>query len=218
MASGEMDSLEFTAFLSRTFKHLVRYSSDGSIHFICMDWRHMGELLSAGGEAYDELKNVCVWVKNNGGMGPFDRSRHELIFVFKRGYAAHRNNVQLGQFGRNRTNVWEYPSISSFGKSGEEGNLLATHPTVKPVALLADAIMDASARSEIILDAFLGSGTTMIASERTGRRCYGLELDPAYVDTLVRRWQTYTGGRTRHAVTGKFFDELEADAREPHGR
>src|ERR1700730_9378723 len=218
MASGEMDPLEFTAFLSRTFKLLARYSSDGSIHFICMDWRHMGELLSAGHEAYGELKNVCVWVKNNGGMGSFYRSRHELIFVFKHGTAAHRNNVQLGQFGRNRTNVWEYPCISAFGKSGEEGNLLAIHPTVKPVALIADAIMDASARGEIVLDTFLGSGTTVIAAERTGRHCYGLELDPTYVDTTVRRWQTYTGERAHHAVTGRFFDELEAEAQERHGR
>ena len=218
MASGEMDPLEFTAFLSRTFKLLAHYSRDGSIHFICMDWRHMGELVSAGREAYDELKNVCVWVKNNGGMGSFYRSRHELVFVFKHGNAAHRNNVQLGQFGRNRTNVWEYPCISAFGKSGEEGNLLAIHPTVKPVALIADAIMDASARGEIVLDTFLGSGTTVIAAERTGRHCYGLELDPNYVDTIVRRWQTYTGERAYHAVTGRFFDELEAEAQERHGR
>ena len=218
MASGEMDPLEFTAFLSRTLKLLCRYSTDGSIHYICMDWRHMGELQSAGHEAYEELKNVCVWVKNNGGMGSFYRSRHEFIFAFKHGEAAHRNNVQLGQFGRNRTNVWEYPCISSFGKSGEEGNLLAAHPTVKPVALVADAIMDASARGEIILDAFLGSGTSVIAAERTGRRCYGLELDPGYVDTAVRRWQAYKGERARHAISGRFFDELEAEAQERHGR
>jgi DNA modification methylase len=218
MASGEMDPLEFTAFLSRAFKLLARHSVDGSIHFIFMDWRHISELLAAGREAYDELKNLCVWVKNNGGMGSFYRSRHELVFVFKHGRASHRNNVQLGQFGRNRTNVWQYPSIAAFGRSGEEGNLLATHPTVKPVALVADAIMDASARGEIILDAFLGSGTTVIAAERTGRRCYGLELDPVYVDTVVRRWQTYTGERARHAISGRFFDELQAEAQERHGR
>ena len=218
MASGEMEPLEFTGFLSRTFKLLARYSGDGSIHFICMDWRHIGELLSAGREAYDELKNVCVWVKNNGGMGSFYRSRHELVFVFKHGTAVHRNNVQLGQFGRNRTNVWEYPGIASFGRSGEEGNLLASHPTVKPVALVADAIMDASARGEVVLDAFLGSGTTVISAERTGRRCYGLELDQTYVDTIVRRWQAYTGERARHAITGRFFDEVEAEAQELHGR
>jgi DNA modification methylase len=218
MATGEMDPLEFTAFLSRALKLCARYSSDGSIHFICMDWRHIAELLAAGRDAYDELKNLCVWVKNNGGMGSFYRSRHELVFVFKHGHAIHRNNIQLGQFGRNRTNVWEYPGIASFGRSGEEGNLLATHPTVKPIALVADAIMDASARGEIVLDAFLGSGTTIIAADRTGRRCYGLELDPTYVDTIVRRWQAYTGERARHAVTGRFFNELEAEAQELHGR
>jgi DNA modification methylase len=218
MATSEMDPLEFTAFLSRACKLLALYSIDGSIHFICMDWRHIPELLSAGREAYDGLKNLCVWVKSNGGMGSFYRSRHELVFVFKHGRASHRNNVQLGQFGRNRTNVWEYPGIAAFGRSGEEGNLLALHPTVKPVALVADAIMDASARGEVILDAFLGSGTTVIAAERTGRRCYGLELDPVYVDTVVRRWQAYTGERARHAISGRFFDELEAEAQERHGR
>jgi DNA modification methylase len=217
MASGEMEPLEFTAFLSRALNSLAHYSIDGSLHFICMDWRHIPELLAAGRDAYNELKNLCVWVKNNGGMGSFYRSRHELVFVFKHGTAAHRNNVQLGQFGRNRTNVWEYPGISSFGRSGEEGNLLASHPTVKPVALVADAIMDASARGEVVLDAFLGSGTTIIAAERTGRRCYGLELDPTCVDTIVRRWQVYTGERARHAVTGKFFNELEAESQELHG-
>jgi DNA modification methylase len=194
MAAGEMDALEFTAFLSRACKLLARFSVDGSLQFICMDWRHMGELLAAGREVYAELLNLCVWVKNNGGMGSFSRSRHELIFAFKHGRGSHRNNIQLGQFGRNRTNVWEYPCATSFGKSGEEANLLALHPTVKPVALVADAIMDASARGDIILDAFLGSGTTVIAAERTGRRCYGLELDPTYTDTIVRRWRTPVDG------------------------
>jgi DNA modification methylase len=146
-----------------------------------MDWRHAAELLAAGRAAYDELKALCVWVKNNAGMGSLYRSRHELVFVYKRGRAAHRNNVQLGQFGRNRTNVWEYPCAASFSKSGEEGNLLALHPTVKPVALVADAILDASARDDIVLDAFLGGGTSVVAAERTGRRCFGMELDPAYV-------------------------------------
>jgi DNA modification methylase len=154
MASGEMNETEFTTFLSRTCTLLARYSIDGSFHVIFMDWRHLGELLAAGREVYGELKNLCVWVKRNGGMGSFYRSRHELVFVFKHGRARHRNNVQLGQFGRNRTNVWEYPSPTAFGKSGMEGNLLALHPTVKPVALIADAITDASARGDIILDSF----------------------------------------------------------------
>ena len=146
-------------------------------------------------------------------MGSFYRSRHELIFVWKSGRKPHINNFELGQFGRSRTNVWEYPCISSFSKSGEERNLLSIHPTVKPVALVADAIMDASARGEIVLDSFLGSGTTVIAAERTGRRCYGLELDPAYVDALVRRWQAYTGKAAVLSATGQTFEEAaERDA------
>jgi DNA modification methylase len=140
-------------------------------------------------------------------MGSLYRSRHELIFVFKHGSARHRNNVQLGQYGRHRSNVWHYPNASAFGRGGEEGNLLALHPTVKPVALVADAIMDSSARGEVVLDAFVGSGTTVIAAERTGRRCFGLELDPVYVDTIVRRWQAYTGEHARHEGDEKTFDE-----------
>jgi DNA modification methylase len=213
MAAGEMSAAEFTGFLQQACALMARHSGDGALHYLCMDWRHMGELLAAGREVYGELKNVCVWVKSNGGMGSFYRSRHELIFVFKHGRAPHRNNVQLGQFGRNRTNVWEYPCAASFGKSGEEGNLLALHPTVKPVALVADAVMDASARGDIVLDPFLGSGTTMIAAERSGRRCRGLELDPLYVDAAIRRWQAYAGDSARRAISGRSFDELEAEAR-----
>ena len=163
-------------------------------------------------DAYGELINLCVWVKDNGGMGSLYRSQHELVFVFKHGHGGHRNNVQLGQFGRNRSNVWRYPGVNSFARCGEEGNLLALHPTVKPVAMVADAILDCSARGEIVLDAFLGSGTTVIAAERTGRRCYGLELDPAYVDTAVRRWQRLTGGSALHAASGRSFDDLADEA------
>jgi hypothetical protein len=166
---------------------LAAFGRDGSLHFICIDWRHLGQLLAAGRAAYAELRNLCVWVKDNAGMGSLYRSQHELVFVFKQGHDAHRNNVQLGQFGRNRSNVWHYPGANSFARCGEAGNLLALHPTVKPVAMVADAILDCSARGDIVLDAFRGSGTTVIAAERTGRRCYGLELDPAYVDTIVRR-------------------------------
>ena len=208
MASGEMDKAEFTAFLAQACRNLAAFSAGGSLHFVCMDWRHLGELLAAAGDAYEELKNLCVWVKNNAGMGSLYRSQHEMIFVFKHGRNGHRNNVQLGQFGRNRSNVWRYPGANSFARCGEEGNLLALHPTVKPVALVADAILDCSARGDIVLDAFLGSGTTVIAAERTGRRCCGLELDPAYVDTIARRWQTLTGGKAHHAVSGRGFDDL----------
>jgi DNA modification methylase len=212
MASGEMDRSQFTAFLGQAFRNLTAFSIDGSIHFVCMDWRHLEELLAAGREAYDELKNICVWVKDNAGMGSFYRSRHELVCVFKHGRNGHRNNIQLGQFGRNRSNVWHYPGANSFARYSEEGNLLALHPTVKPVAMVADAILDCSARDDIVLDAFLGSGTTVIAAERTGRRCHGMELDPAYVDTSVRRWQKLTGGRARHAASGRSFDDLAREA------
>jgi DNA modification methylase len=212
MASGEMDETEYTAFLAQACRNLAAFSADGSIHFVCMDWRHLDELMAAGREAYGELKNVCVWVKDNAGMGSLYRSQHEFVLVFKHGRGSHHNNVQLGQFGRNRSNVWRYPGVNSFARCGEEGNLLALHPTVKPVAMVADAMLDCSARGEIVLDAFLGSGTTVIAAERTGRRGYGLELDPAYVDTIIRRWQTLTGGSARHAVSGRSFDHLVAQA------
>jgi hypothetical protein len=207
MASGEMDSTEFTAFLEQAFDNLAAFTADGSIHFVCMDWRHIAELTAAGRAVYGELKNLCVWVKDNAGMGSLYRSRHELVFVFKHGRGGHRNNVQLGRFGRNRTNVWDYPGANSFVRSGE-GNLSALHPTVKPVAMVADAMLDCSARGDIVLDGFLGSGTTVIAAEHTGRRCYGLELDPGYVDTIIRRWQKLTGGSALHSATGRRFDDL----------
>jgi hypothetical protein len=212
MASGEMDRSEFTAFLGEACPNLASFSVAGSIHFICMDWRHAEELLTAGRNAYGELKNLCVWVKDNGGMGSFYRSQHELVFVFKHGCNGHRNNVQLGRFGRNRSNVWRYPGANSFARCGDEGNLSALHPTVKPVAMVADAILDCSARGDIVLDGFVGSGTTVIAAERTGRRCCGLELDPLYVDTIIRRWQKLTGGSARHAASGRSFDDLAREA------
>ena len=212
MASGEMDKAAFTAFLVRACRNLATFSAGGSLHYVCMDWRHLDELLTAGGEAYGELKNVCVWIKDNPGMGSLYRSQHELVFVFKQRGGSHRNNVQLGQFGRNRSNVWQYPGVNSFARSTAEGNLLALHPTVKPVAMVADAILDCTARGEIVLDAFLGSGTTVIAADRIGRRCYGLELDPGYVDTTIRRWQALTGGSARHAASGRSFDDLAAEA------
>ena len=212
MASGEMGKAEFTAFLAQACRNLAAFSAAGSLHFICMDWRHLDELLAAGADAYGELKNLCVWVKDNAGMGSLYRSQHELVFVFKQRGGAHRNNIELGQFGRNRSNVWRYPGANSFARCGAEGNLLALHPTVKPVALVADAILDCTERGAIVLDAFLGSGTTVIAAERTGRHCYGLELDPLYVDTAIRRWQTLTGERARHAASGHNFDDLAGEA------
>jgi DNA modification methylase len=209
MASGEMDEAQFTRFLTQTFEHLAAHSHPGSIHFICMDWRHLSETLAAGKVAYSDLKNICVWAKDKGGMGSLYRSQHELVLVFKHGAASHRNNVELGQYGRNRTNVWNYPGANTTSRQSGEGNLLALHPTVKPVALIADAIMDCSARGEIVVDCFLGSGSTLLAAERVGRVCYGMELDPLYVDTAVRRWQTYTGEVATHATTGRTFNELQ---------
>jgi DNA modification methylase len=207
-----MDKAEFTAFLGQALRNLAAFSDAGSLHYICMDWRHLDELLTAGAQAYGELKNVCVWVKANAGMGSLYRSQHELVLVFKQPGGAHRNNVQLGQFGRNRSNVWNYPGVNSFARCGPEGNLLALHPTVKPAALVADAILDCSARGDIVLDAFLGSGTTVIAGERTGRRCRALELDPAYVDTAIRRWQVLTGEKAHKASNGCRFDDLADEA------
>ncbi|MFZ1007452.1 MAG: DNA methyltransferase [Candidatus Sulfotelmatobacter sp.] len=207
MAAGEMTSGQFIHFLATVLYLLVRHSSSGSIHFICMDWRHQLELLTAGSQAYSELKNLCVWVKGNAGMGSFYRSQHELIFVFKHGKASHQNNIQLGQYGRDRSNVWNYPGVINFGRQSEEGNLLALHPTVKPVALVADALLDCSARGDLVLDAFLGSGSTLIAAERVGRVCHGIEIDPVYVDVAIRRWQRHTGDYAVQAVTGKRFGD-----------
>lgn len=216
MACGEMTKSEFTEFLRKACTRLARSSQDGAIHFVCMDWRHVGELLEAGLSVYDELKNICVWVKDNGGMGSLYRSQHEFILVFKSGKAPHRNNIQLGEFGRYRTNIWNYVGVNSFSRQTGEGNLLELHPTAKPVRLVADAILDVSARGEIVLDSFLGSGTTLIAAERTGRVCYGMELDPQYVDTAVSRWQAFTGLEAEHGISGRKFNDLaEEIEREP---
>lgn len=182
-ASGEMSVDEFTSFLHQAFKNLIDHSTDGSIHYICMDWRHMSEMLGAGQGIYAELKNLIVWVKDQGGMGTFYRSRHELIFVFKHGTGIHVNSFELGQHGRYRTNVWEYR-----GANVEE---LQLHPTVKPVEMIADAIRDVTARGDLVLDIFGGSGSTLIAAEKTGRRAYLCELDPAYCDLILARFEDY---------------------------
>ena len=212
MASSETHKAAFTAFLGQACRNLAAFSTDGSLHFICMDWRHMDELLAAGAEAYGELKNLCVWVKDSPVTGSLYGSQHELIFVFKRRGGSHHNNIQLRRFGRNRANVWRYPGANPFAHPTAEGNLLALHPTVKPVAMIADAILDCSARGEIVLDPFLGSGTTVIAAERTGRRCCAMELDPAYVDTAIRRWQSLTGESARHLASGRSFDDVAEEA------
>jgi DNA modification methylase len=207
MASGEMSEAEFTAFLESTFRLLALNSVDGCIHQICMDWRHMGEMLAAGRKIYGELKNLCVWNKSNAGMGSFYRSKHELIFVWKNGDGSHVNNFELGQHGRHRSNVWDYPGISTMRAGRLEE--LAMHPTVKPVALVADAIKDCSHRGGLVADAFCGSGTILIAAERTGRKARALEVDASYVDVGVRRWQTYTGKAAVLETTGETFEQVE---------
>jgi 16S rRNA G966 N2-methylase RsmD len=205
MAAGEMSPESFTAFLRGVFGHLVAASTDGAIHFHCMDWRHMNEMLAAGEGTYSELKNLCVWAKTNGGMGSLYRSQHELVFVFKSGTGRHINNVELGRNGRYRTNLWSYPGVNSFG--GQQADL-ALHPTVKPTALVADAILDVTRRRDVVLDAFAGSGTTLLAAERTGRRGYGIELDPTYCDVILRRFEAAHGMTAQLEATGQSFDEV----------
>jgi DNA modification methylase len=208
MASGEMTPDQFDSFLTVSLGHLAAYSRDGSLQYIFMDWRHCSEILGAGQGAYRELKNICVWRKANAGMGSLYRSQHEFVFVFKNGTAAHVNNINLGAHGRNRSNVWDYAGINGFGRHRDE--LLAMHPTVKPVAMLADIIKDASHRGDVVLDAFGGSGSTLLAAERTGRRAAIIEIDPLYVDGTIRRWQALTGGIARCEATGESFAERDA--------
>lgn len=208
MGSGEMSKPEFTFFLGAALARLMASSVDGSIHYVCMDWRHCGELLLAAEGLGLELKNICVWNKTNAGMGAFYRSQHEFIFVFKAGTGAHVNNFELGQHGRYRTNVWSYAGVNTLKPDRLEE--LSMHPTVKPVALVADAIKDCSRRGDIVLDCFAGSGTTIVAAQKTGRRGYAMELDPRYVDTAVRRWQDYSGEAAIHAETGRTFAEVAA--------
>lgn len=210
MGSGEMTSDQFTAFLRESLGSAVAVSVDGAIHFVCMDWRHMVELQAAGSAVYSELKNLAVWVKENGGMGTFYRSRHELVAIYKVGAAAHVNTFGLGETGRYRTNVWEYPGVNSFGHFRDDA--LGMHPTVKPVAMVADAIRDVSRRREIVLDPFGGSGTTLIAAQKTGRRARLLELDPLYCDVICRRWATFSGQSAALAPSGAAF-ELVASSR-----
>ena len=203
MASGELSSAEFTSFLKTSLGHAARWSRDGAVHFVCMDWRHMKELLAATEEIYHALKNLCVWRKSNAGMGSLYRSGHELVFVLKVGKGAHINNVALGRYGRHRTNVWDY--VSQNALNGTAKSKLALHPTVKPVAMVADAMRDCSNRGGVILDPFGGAGTTLIAAERTGRRARLIELDPIFVDASIERWQRLTGGTARHADSGQPF-------------
>lgn len=212
MGSGEMSPREFTQFLGSVFGLLKRHSQNGSIHYICMDWRHASELLAAGLQVYDEFKNLCVWAKSSGGMGTFYRSQHELVFVFKSGTAKHQNHFQLGQHGRYRSNVWNYPSVMHLkSEDGDKGGqeALQLHPTIKPVALIEDVLRDCSRRNEIVLDAFLGSGSTLIAAEKTQRICHGIELSPRYVDVAITRWQQWTGKDAIHTETGLTYNDTK---------
>jgi DNA modification methylase len=206
MASGEMSEAEYTGYLAVIFGNMAHVSMDGAIHFICMDWRHIGEVLAASKPAYAELKNLCVWNKDNGGMGSFYRSKHELVFVFKVGTAAHVNSVELGHSGRYRTNVWDYAGVNTLRPRRSEE--LEMHPTVKPVALVIDAIKDCSRRGEIVLDPCSGSGTTIIAAQKSARKAWAMEIDPLYVDVAIRRWQTFTGNAAVLAATGETFGQV----------
>jgi len=190
MASGEMTESEFITFLEAFIQHNVAFSHDGSLHYICMDWRHIYELLHAGQKHYTELKNICVWNKDNGGMGTMYRSKHELVALFKNGEAKHVNNIQLGVYGRYRTNVWDYAGVNSFGKNQAD---LKMHPTVKPVAMIVDALRDSTHKGGIVLDSFAGSGSTLIACEKAGRVARCIEYSPHYCDVIIHRWERLTG-------------------------
>jgi DNA modification methylase len=207
MASGEMTPAEFQQFLKTVFANMVEVSVDGALHFICMDWRHMAEVMGAAQGIYSGLKNLCVWNKNNGGMGSLYRSKHELVFVYKVGTGPHVNTIELGKNGRYRTNVWDYAGVNTW-RAGRDADL-EMHPTVKPTALVIDAIKDCSRRGEIVLDAFSGSGTTIIAAHKCRRRARVIELDPLYVDVAIRRWQTFTGEAATLATTGETFAAVE---------
>jgi DNA modification methylase len=208
-----MTPAQFVQFLKDTLRLCARYAVDGTIFFVCTDWRHLSEMHEAGAGIFDELKNICVWVKTNFGQGSFYRSQHELIFVYKRGKGPHTNTFELGQHGRSRSNVWKYPGVNTFraGRMDE----LKMHPTVKPVALVADAMRDCSKRDSIILDVFSGSGTTIMAAEQIGRRAYCMEIDEQYADVAIRRWQRTTGRDAINESSRQTFDELGVARRKP---
>jgi DNA modification methylase len=210
MATGEMSSSEFTSFLTEFLRHAARVSAPGAIQFAFMDWRHMEEMLVAGREAGLNLRNLCVWNKGSGGLGSAYRSQHELVFMFHEPGATAINNVQLGRYQRNRSNVWDFLGAPSLRKE------LELHSTPKPVSLVAEAIRDCSHRNDIVLDCFSGSGTTIIAAAKTGRRARVIELDPHYVDVAVRRWERWSGEVARHGSSGLTFAELgELRRKEP---
>ena len=203
MACGEMSKPQFRDFLTLALTASAAHLADGGLAYVFMDHAHLGELLEAGDQVFTERKAICVWDKGTGGMGSLYRNAHELVTVFKKGTAKHVNNVQLGKHGRNRTTIWRYPGIVKQGKG--RAKALSLHPTVKPVAMIADAILDSSPRAGIILDPFGGSGTTLIAAEVTSRRARLIELDPLYVDTIIERFEILSGAEAIHAETGMSF-------------
>lgn len=213
MASGELQHAEFAKFLASSFAALKVVSREGALHYVCTDWRHVAQLVEAGGEIYDEMLNIAVWVKSNAGLGSFYRSQHEFVGVFRAGKAAHLNNVELGRHGRSRSNVWHYAGVNSF-RAGRMDDL-RVHPTVKPVALVCDAIKDCTRRGDRVIDTFAGSGTTLLAAERVGRRAVCVEIEPRYVDVAIRRWQEFTRRDAIHVRSNKSFEEVAAHVASP---
>ena len=209
-ASGEMDPARFRQFLTQTLGNGIEVSTAGAVHFVCMDWRHIGDLIEVGRDLYDAMLNLVVWNKSNAGQGSLYRSQHELVGVFRVGERQHRNNVELGRFGRNRSNVWNYPGVNTFGR--DRMKALASHPTVKPVALVADALLDCTERGDVVLDQFAGSGTIVLAAEKVGRIACAMEYEPRYVDVAIQRWQSLTKLEATLAGDGRTFEEI-AEAR-----
>lgn len=191
MASGEMTDSEFVEFILKFMQNLVKFSCDGSLSYIFMDWVGVNLLLTQGKKYYSELKNIAVWNKKVGGMGAMYRSQHEMVPIFKSGKAKHQNHIQLGKNGRYRTNVWDYSGVRATNPTSLE--LLKLHPTIKPVAMLHDILLDSSSKNDIVLDCFGGSGSTLLAAERCKRRARLIEINPRYVDVSIYRWEKETG-------------------------
>jgi DNA modification methylase len=209
IGSGEMHPAEFKKFLTGTLGNGIRVSTEGAVHFVCMDWRHIGDLIEVGRELYGSMLNLVVWNKTNAGQGSFYRSQHELIGVFRVGGEPHQNNVELGRYGRNRSNVWTYPGVNTFGRGRMDS--LATHPTVKPIALVSDALLDCTSRGDVVLDQFAGAGTTILAAEKVGRMAYAIEYEPRYVDAALGRWQKMTKLEVVLDGDGRTFEEITED-------
>jgi hypothetical protein len=197
---------ELIDFYTRVFNLLISQSVEGSIHFVFADWRQMTEVLIAGKHVYGELNDLCIGVKDKAEAGSLYRRQHELVFVFKAGRDCQKTAFQAKPPGSDRSNVWRYPRSKSRSRATHSGSL-----TTRPVSVVADAIVDCSSTGDVVLDTFLGNGTTVIAAEQTGRICYGIEIDPKVVDTMIRRWQTFTGLTAKHGISGRTFRECEQE-------